>query len=148
MNPPGELPKGAVYLGTGGTFKLPEGKDHFQGFVWSRGQWHHGFYSGQLDGAHYAARADSEIAHLNGLTPKPNPLVDALREALAELVCEVEGLMSESKGVADFEPTGENATWDELIDTDRLASLHTARAVLERAENEPNPPTPCPKSST
>jgi len=59
------LPKGSVYLGLGGTFKVAkpfEGWSTHKGGKWYDGENFHGIN----ESAHYAAPADSQIARLNG----------------------------------------------------------------------------------
>lgn len=61
------LPAGAVYLGLGGTFKIPVG-DTFAGSLlgpYSGDAWDNSWCEGTSRSCHYAAPADSEIARLN-----------------------------------------------------------------------------------
>lgn len=68
------LPQGAVYLGKGGEFRIPDCE--FKGWTanenpkYSRWSDNEGrTLEGDISRLHYAAPADSEIARLNGLSP-------------------------------------------------------------------------------
>lgn len=59
-----------------------------------------------------------------------------LREALANLVQEIDDLVSESEGVAGLHLNGDVAEWDDLLPGgpyERLTSLDDARAALKAA---------------
>lgn len=63
------LPEGAVYLGKGGEFSVPQGAP-FSGWCAEQevgfGDWYRGWYKGNSRCSHYAAPRDSEVARLNG----------------------------------------------------------------------------------
>lgn len=65
--------------------------------------------------------------------------IAALREALANLVQEIDDLVSESDGVAGLHLNGDVAEWGDLLPGgayERLTSLDDARAALKEARYE------------
>lgn len=65
------LPKGAVYLGRGGEFKVTYNPPHFEGWrndlTYLPSEWNGSkCWSGDCKDSHYAAPANSEIAKMNG----------------------------------------------------------------------------------
>lgn len=90
-----------------------------------------------LPSAKAAAQADYERRILAALEPAEPATDEArLREALANLVHEIDDLVSESEGVAGLHLNGDVAEWDDLLPGgpyERLSSLNDARAALKGA---------------
>ena len=66
------LPKNSVFLGKGNEFKRAHSGDFLGwGSYKGRNEWSFGLWEGTDAEYYYAAPAESEIAKLNGLSPKP-----------------------------------------------------------------------------